>query len=123
MSQTRNILVGILALSLICTWERAEARHIPELLIQELYKEITTPACLYSNRVDGTSYDCENPDPAVFECWKKSLHWDYDEESVLAFLEEVKASNQNYEFYNATTYNEFFSNRNWDNILYYAAIC
>ena len=119
----RNIFFGFVALSLIILGVKTQARHIPENLFQELYREITYPFCLYSNRVEGTSFDCENPDPAVFECWQESFHWDYDQEGILEFLGEIKESNQHYEYYNATTFNEFISNRNWDNIFYYTAIC
>lgn len=123
MSLPRNIFLGSMALILIFPGVKAHARHIPENLFQELYREINTPFCLYSNRVEGTSLDCENPDPAVFECWQEGLHWDYNQEGILKFLEEIRESNQNYEYYNAPAFNEFLSNRNWDIIFYYRAIC
>lgn len=102
---------------------RASASHIPEDLFQEVYRDLMNPSCHYSNREEGTSLDCDNPDPAVFECWKEKLHWDYNEEGILEFLGEIRESNQKYEYFNAPFYNEIFSNRNWDNILKYTDYC
>ncbi|MEE8258699.1 MAG: hypothetical protein V3R20_03315, partial [Sphingomonadales bacterium] len=81
------------------------------------------PFCLYSNREEGTSLDCDNPDPAVFECWKEKLHLRYDEAGMLTLMEEIRASNQKYPFYNEPYYNEFISNLNWDNLMYISDRC
>ena len=102
---------------------KALASHISEDLFQEVYRELMNPFCHYSNREEGTSLDCDNPDPAVFACWKEKLHWDYNEEGILEFLVEIRESNQKYEYFNAPFYNEIFSNRNWDNILKYTDYC
>ena len=102
---------------------KAPASHIPEDIFQEVYRELMHPFCHYSNREEGTSLDCDNPDPTVFECWKEKLHWDYNEEGIMEFLGEIRESNQKYEYFNATFYNEIFSNRNWDKILNYTDVC
>lgn len=101
----------------------ASAGHFPENLIEEVYREIWVPYCLYSNSNEGTSLDCENPDPTVYACWQEKLHVRYDEAGILALMEEISASNQKYPFYNEPFYNEFISNRNWDNLMYISDRC
>lgn len=122
--EIRNyIFILVVALLAFFPKPKALASHISEDLFQEVYRELMYPSCQYSNREEGTSLDCENPDPAVFACWKEKLHWDYTEEGILEFLGEIRESNQKYEYFNAPFYNEFFSNRNWDNILKYTDYC
>ena len=102
---------------------KALASHIPEDLFQEVYRELMNPFCHYSNREEGTSLDCENPDPAVYACWQEKLHVRYDEAGILALMEEISASNQKYPYYFEPFYNEFISNRNWDNLMYISDRC
>ena len=101
----------------------ASASHLPENLIEDVYREISVPYCLYSNSNEGTSLDCDNPDPVVYECWQEKLHVRYDEAGILALTEAIRASNQKYPYYNEPYYNEFISNQNWDILMYISDRC
>lgn len=109
--------LGFLLLSYFPVAGPASAGHIDENLFGEVYRELNTPVCIHSNEVDGTTIDCENPDPVVVACWRQNLHLYYDQDGLIGLLEEIRASNQKYKFFNEPYYNEFFSNRNWDNVL------
>lgn len=99
------------------------AEHVAEDEVLALYLELNVPVCVYAKEFKTMNSDCKTPVPAVFECWKTKIDLDYDTAMFFEFLEEVKKSNQRYQYYNEPFYNELFSNRNWDNLMDYADQC
>ena len=123
MKILKPCFLGVFLVLLFLGAAPVKADHIPENLFEEVFREANTPVCLTSNEIEGTSIDCAILDQAVFACWKERLHLNYDQESLLDFLEEIKATNQKYAYYYEPYYNEFFSNRNWDNLMNYSDRC
>lgn len=99
------------------------AGHVAENDILTLYLELNVPVCTYGPVNKTMNPDCQTPIPSVFECWKSKIHLDYDDTMFLELLEEVRKSNQRYQYYNEPFYNELFSNRNWDNLMDYSDRC
>jgi len=119
----RVFIVCIVAFPAILAGKPVYANHIPDELFLEVYQALMGPVCRNSDGNAGVSQDCDTPPPEVMDCWRDKLHMYYDEETLRAFLEEIKASNEKYPYYNQPYYNEFFSGRNWDNAMDFQMEC
>jgi hypothetical protein len=104
----------ILAFPGLLAGNGVSAEPIPDDLFMEFFQALMGPVCRHSNETKGTSLDCDNPDPEVLACWREKIEIYYDQPSLLQFLQEAKASNEKYPYFNQPYYNEFFSDRNWD---------
>ena len=122
MKHNRKILIFLLFPALFAG-KAVWADHISEDLMMEVYQALMGPVCQDSNQKNGTSQDCENPDPVLFKCWHDKFHMYYDQAGLEAFLGEIKASNEKYPYFNEPYYNEFFSGRNWDNAMDFSMDC
>ncbi len=116
----RPSFLGIVALSFFWAAEVAYADHISEPLFKEVFEAVNIPVCLHTAVAET---DCDTLDPVKFQCWREKLHLDYDEAMLLTLLEEAKASNEKYPYFNEPYYNEFFSDRNWGNLMDYSDKC
>ena len=123
MRTLRPCFLGVFLALLVLGVPRSFADHIDEAAILELYLEINIPVCNHAEVNKTMEISCETPIPAIYQCWKNQIHLDYDAAMLSEFLEEVKKSNQRYQYYNEPYYNELFSNRNWDNLMDYTDRC
>ncbi len=123
MHSLRPYFFGGFLVFLVLGAPKGFAVHIDESDILTLYLEINVPVCTYAEENKTMNPDCKTPIPAALECWKYQIDMDYDQAMFLEFLEEVRKSNQRYQYYNEPFYNELFSNRNWDNLMDYSDRC
>ncbi len=123
MKKGRFFIAVVLAFPGFLAGRGVLADHLPDDLFNAFYQALMGPVCRYKNETEGTSLDCDNPDPGILQCWRGKIEIYYDEPSLREFLAEVRASNEKYPYFNEPYYNEFFSDRNWNYAMDFSNSC
>ena len=101
----------------------SRADHIPQNILEDIEREANLPACLSSNRDNGTNYNCYDIETEYLSCWTEILSDEISYQEALDLLGQLKVSNTYYDYYYQPETNPYISEENLDTLMMIDFIC